>query len=149
MLNKYLDPRHTLTNWIGWSGWTGWTDWTGWLTGLTGLDRLDRLDRLDWLDWRDWQGWCGHNVNHNVVSALCEGSEMCLKKSLFFTKKSYFFLQKKVTFFYKKKLLFFAKKSTSRTLREMVDVEMSAQDGHPVRCSYMPFNAYGEKYFFL
>ena len=53
MLNKYLDPRHTLTNW------TGWTDWTGWLTGLTGLDRLDRLDRLDWLDWLDWQGWCG------------------------------------------------------------------------------------------
>ena len=36
---------------------------------------------------------------------------MCLKKSLFFTKKSYFILQKKVTFFYKKKLLFFTKKS--------------------------------------
>ena len=61
-----------------------------------------------------------HVSHHNVVSALCEGSEMCLKshffykkkllffrkkKLLFFTKKSYFLLQKKVTFFCKKKVL--------------------------------------------
>ena len=52
-----------------------------------------------------------HVVHHNVVLALCEGSEMCLKNHFFLGKNVTFFLQKKVTFFTKKKLLLFTKKS--------------------------------------